>query len=785
MRKFILSAALLLVAAAGFSQTTGPLVPKGPLPVFYRCPSYMTVDKEIERRDATGNPVSKEEEDFMREMSYYSEQRMLSGFVLFNDSLSDYVGKVGAEVLKDDPETLKKLHFYVYKSPTPNAYTSATGTILITMGLLSQLENEAQLAFILCHEITHYRREHMLKGYLNRENLKRKDNKPVYLLQSSYLSYNQEQELEADHLGFELFMHSKYNKKEALRSFDVLEYADLPFDDMPFDTLFFNHDYMKIPAGYFMKEVDPIYSDDNYDDKGSTHPNVRKRRMALMTVLDTVSNKEGHLFIVSKDEFLSCREKSRYEVCRLYLENREYPEAIYCSYMMLQRHPNDIYFHKIIGRALYNLAAYDQSGNGGGLFDFGFWGFYGTYGGRYSMLNRAGYYRVPDFKNYTGQQQQLFHLFHEIEPDELTVLALSYNWSIHKQDPKDSLQSLLCDSLLSMLVNRQNLHISYFSTITPDQAREELRKDSLQRAQETGETGDSKFSRLDKFKLTSEKERFTKFAFVEMLKDSEFVNKFKYYTDNRQSLVSGPDMSLLEDQTKEERKAEAEAEENSGYGIDRIIVVGPDFEEYRQLDRNEDPDQDYTASEEGQIRMSSVISTEAKNAGVEAIVLNPMTMDSTSDDAFSDMATLNEWFFEKMQHGSHDFAWTVNNQAQADSIMKKYHTRYVMFTTVETNYFKKIQHPFWFGVSCIAVVPAIRAFIPRHKYYYDSAILDLKTGEVIEVRHEKVKRGKEKDTTQAFYKKVFSKMKKPVREKKHNANGRNDGKPASDSERGM
>jgi hypothetical protein len=538
---------------------------------------------------------------------------------------------------------------------------------------------------------------------------------------------------------------------------------------------------MTIPAGYYMKDVDPIYSDDNYDDKNSTHPNVRKRRMALMTVLDTVKNTEGHLFIVSKVDFLSTRESSRYEVCRLYLEEREYPEAIYTSYMMLQRHPNELYFKKIIAEALYNLAAYNQSSGFGGFLDFGFYGGFGNYDGRYSMLNRSGFYRIPDFKDYPGQQQELFHLFHEMDPDELTVLALEYNWKVHKAVPGDSLQSSLCDSLFSMLVNKQNLHLSYFSAITPNQAREQLRQDSLQRVKETGESGDSKFSRLDKFKLSSEKERFTKFAFVELLKDTEFVNRFKYYTDHRQSLVYSPDPFLLNDRSKEQKRSDAAEEENSGYGINCIIVVGPNFEEYRQNDRNEDPDQDYAASENGVIRLCGTISAEAKAAGVEAIILDPMSMDSAARDSFADYATLNEWFFEKMQHGSHSFARTVNNQSEADSIMKKYHTRYVMFTTVETNYYKRIQHPFWFGVSCIAVIPAVRALVPRNRFYYDCAILDLKTGEVIEVRHEKIKKGKEKENTSKFFKGVFTKMKKP----KKKASGNGSGKPVSDAERGM
>ena len=779
MRTILIACFTFFALSNSFSQIV-PLEPNGNLPTFFYNPSHKLVDSEIAKRNSNGDPVDLQEEAFMREMSYFAQQRMISGLVLFNDSLSAYVSKVGAIILKDDTATLHKLHFYAYKSPDPNAYTSATGNILITVGLLAQLDNEAQLAYILSHEITHYRQHHMLKGYLNREDLKEHSgDTPSYLLLSSYYSYNQEQELEADQMGFELYKKSPYSAKEALRSFDVLEYADLPFDDVPFDTTFFNKNFMTIPAGYFLKEVDPIYSDDNYEDRNSTHPNVRKRRMALMTEVDTVKNGGTHLFVVSKDEFLRVREKSRYEICRLYLIDRNYPGAIYSSYMMLQRHPNDIYLQKIIGRCLYELAAYNQTSTGNSSYNpYLMYDFFSGNSGRYSALNRGGYYRIPDFKDYPGQQQQLYHLFHEMEPDELTVLALSYNWSLHKTDPADNFQKSLCDSLFIMLVNKQNLHLSYFSTITPDQAKEQFRKDSLQRILETGETGDSKYSRMDKFRLNSQKERFTKFAFVEQLNDTEFVRIFKYYTDHRTSLVSTADNNWYDQRTKKQRQEDEREEANYGYGISKVIVVSPDYENYVQLKRHEESEQNYAASEEGQKNLGTDISKEAKIAGVDCVMMNPFGMDSLAGDTFSDLATLNEWFFERMQHGTGGYATTINNQAQIDSIIKRYGTQYVMFTMVETEYRKKIQHPFWFAVSCTFVVPAIRVFIPRHSMTYDVAILDLKTGEVISVQHTQKHRGKEIENTPAFYKRLFAKM---ILRKKPKA----DGKPVTEKERGM
>lgn len=751
--------AMCLAATPLLSQThLQPLAPGGNIPPFFTTPSQDIADEQIAARARSGNPMTQQEIEFTRQMSYYAQQRCFTGLVLFNDSLSDYVTKVAAVLLKDDTALFNKLHFYVYKDPALNAYTSATGNILVTVGLLAQLENEGQLAFILAHEITHYKQEHMLKGYINREELSGKG--PVYSWSSSYYSYNQEQELEADRMGFELYRKSPYAISDAKRCFDILEYSDLPFDDMPFDTLFFNKDYMKVPVGYYKHEVDPIYTNDNYEDRSSTHPNVRKRRMALLATMDSVSEESRVHFVLPKQEFVNVRESARYEMVRLLLSQREYGAAIYGAYVLLQKHPNDLELQKIIGYSMYNMAAYKQTGSN----IYSFWGgyyFFGS-GSRYGALKRSSYYSMPNDDDYPGQQQQVFHLFREMESDEMTVMALSYNWYLYKSDPSDSLQSRLCDSLFSMLVNKQNLHRKYFSTITPQQAQEELRQDSIKRAQELGETGDSKYSRLDKFRVTSEKERFIKFAFVELLKDSAFVERFDYYTANRRSLVY-TGTSSYSSETKEEREQRIADEKKYGAGVNKVVIVNPDYSYYHEPDRKEDPEMEYPKSEMGQVKMCSDISQSAKSQGVDAVVLSPFTMDSLDTDSFADYALLNEWFYERVQYGTNNYATNVANKAEIDSLIARYGTPYVMFTNVEASYLKRIQHPVWFAVSCVAVLPVVYAFIPRHEFTYDAVVLDLRTGRVVQMEDESYKRGKEHEHFNTFYKEFFAKLKKPVK----------------------
>ena len=82
-------------------------------------------------------------------------------------SVQDYASHLGDSLLpsgiKGTTRTLE-FRFFVVEDPTINAASLPDGTLLINTGLLGAVDNEAQLAFVLSHEIAHvlqvhYRRE--------------------------------------------------------------------------------------------------------------------------------------------------------------------------------------------------------------------------------------------------------------------------------------------------------------------------------------------------------------------------------------------------------------------------------------------------------------------------------------------------------------------------------------------------------------------------------------------------------------------------------------------------
>ena len=96
-----------------------------------------------------------------------------------NPLVTDYVNRVGQSLVPKD--SAKTYSFKVTLNPIPETRALTTGTIYVSTGLLAMIDNEAQLAYLLAHEIAHVEREHWkddiifeigLKRYANHKSLK-------------------------------------------------------------------------------------------------------------------------------------------------------------------------------------------------------------------------------------------------------------------------------------------------------------------------------------------------------------------------------------------------------------------------------------------------------------------------------------------------------------------------------------------------------------------------------------------------------------------------------------
>ena len=167
------------------------------------------IDKsKISKKNISRND-KKLENEFALSSNFGIDEILFSGKVLYGDPLSIYVNKVADKVLESKKNLKSELRFYVLKSYSVNAFSTNQGIIFVTVGLLSQIENEAQLAYILCHEISHYTKKHSLTSYKRRNDVLEGKGKFKVLdfderIQELY-GYSKENEFEADVEGVKLF----------------------------------------------------------------------------------------------------------------------------------------------------------------------------------------------------------------------------------------------------------------------------------------------------------------------------------------------------------------------------------------------------------------------------------------------------------------------------------------------------------------------------------------------------------------------------------------------------
>jgi predicted Zn-dependent protease len=75
-----------------------------------------------------------------------------------NPRVQEYVNRLGQQIVPEDSEKLYA--FKVTVNPIPSAYTLSTGTVLVSTGMVSLLDNEAQLTYVLAHELGHVYKDH-------------------------------------------------------------------------------------------------------------------------------------------------------------------------------------------------------------------------------------------------------------------------------------------------------------------------------------------------------------------------------------------------------------------------------------------------------------------------------------------------------------------------------------------------------------------------------------------------------------------------------------------------
>lgn len=609
---------LSLLFGQDFSENYVPIQNKGNLPndlLSSSTQKYIQRKKTISKKE--GRKTKKAKSNFYLESSFAIDELFHSGKILFSDpEITEYINDIADGVLKDDPSLRAKLHFYTVKSPSVNAFATDRGSFFFTLGLLAKLNSEAELAFILSHEIAHYTEKHSLNSAvtfdkINRTGKKRKKaigykNSKSYNVLLKKSNYSKKKEQEADYLGGKRFLKTNYNPAAINSVFDVLEFAHVPLENDSLDTDFLDLDELVIPKKKFLKKVkqpEPLE-----DSEYSTHPGIDERRESAKKLLKDAKT-TGKDFIISEERFKLAKETAIFELCDVFLQNSQYPDALYFSSILLKKYPKNQYLKRTQAYSLYGLA-------------------------QYTNLERK-YEVIPDEVDFKGALKQIYHVTDVVTNNrrQANLVAIKHCWEYNQTYPDDKgMELALRDEVEDLVIFsfENDPYEEYFSD-------EKIQKvDSLKHY---GLIGCSKIKNDPKFQ--------------KMLKDGE---KYRLRKE--------------EEEMHHKKKSVA-------LGKKSALFLNPAY--YRvNVNPQRESKLRYVYSEKRQNEFDEIIKTNAKRVGLKVEIIDSHKLKSQKDaEKFHDLTLLHNFQDELLNH---DMYMIVSSYNRVQPLVDKFNTPIIVNT---------------------------------------------------------------------------------------------------------
>jgi hypothetical protein len=171
------------------------------------------------------------EAGLMKTANEYEELFLRRGFRYTEPELEEAVSRIGASLAPAPTDAYIRYRFHILRDPEVNAFALPDGQVYVNTGLLALLDNEAQLAAVLAHEVHHTAGHHAILAY---RSVRRKIVTGMVLgpftlglsdifLELSVLGYSRDLESEADLRGERRMVEAGYDPREMARVFEILQ----------------------------------------------------------------------------------------------------------------------------------------------------------------------------------------------------------------------------------------------------------------------------------------------------------------------------------------------------------------------------------------------------------------------------------------------------------------------------------------------------------------------------------------------------------------------------------
>jgi beta-barrel assembly-enhancing protease len=586
------------------------------------------------------------------------DQILNSGSVIYGDEVTLYVQSVAANLLRNQPELLGKLRFYTIKSNETNALSTDQGIVFVTTGLISQLTSEAQLAYVLSHEISHYTERHVVETFdWKIKNRYQRD----HIRQLSV--YSKEHELAADKLALKWYHEAGYSEDEILSTFDVLMYSYLPFDEVEVPNAYFSSEHLYIPDSYFTTQKYPIKAEEDYDDERSSHPNIKKRKDAALEACKKYENWGNVVFSQGESKFYYIRNLARFESVRTDIIDANFGDALYSIFLLEQEFPQSVYLKQMKSLVWLGLAQFKEA----------------------NQQSKT----IPGTSDYEGESAKLFSFLKKLNDDAMMTMALRTIYDIHRELPADPVVNGVMDRMTRALAENDHFEWSDYSlTDFHTSARKSLVKDTVPAV--TDVKTDAQKSKYDKIKTKKnvnapesfDSSRFYVYGLSDILLDSVLRSAYtSYKTPYEEKKAEKEAYRKLTNKEKYELDKQNKAPKPGSelaIGMEACILVQPTVTDYKGSTYN------WERSEKRQAELTDAIADVSDMAGVEVSQLDQDDIILNGTASFNERSTLYA-LLEQTAHYEGVAFFPVDYEA-LKAIEHNYGTSNLMYTLVEHHY---------------------------------------------------------------------------------------------------
>ena len=678
---------LILGAQPEFGLDYTPLKSQGPIPESILTSTTLKSETDIKKtidKNSAGQ-VRKKKTEFIIESNYLIDRLLKSHLLLFNTPLNQLVEEITALILKDDPEANQDIDLYIIKSSEVNAFATDRGDIFITMGLLARLDTEAELAFVIAHEIIHYKEKHNMDAFSEYESIDQNSRHHYSESMNNLLKkskYSQKLETIADKEGLSLFARAGYAFEDVIHVFDILDLAHAPVFNIPIDKSMFEFNDIRIDSSDWLKkttEVQPLEDYDYetiYDDEGevistvnqkeeddeenySTHPDIQSRKDALEKNRADYNPDDRKQYLVKTPEaFAQLATMAQFELAQILLQEREYSAALYHCYALLKKFPDNAYLQKSFTYGLYGL-------------------------GEYALIDELDQV-VHKHKSIQGEWKRINFLFFRLTRKEIGTLAAAHCWKTHLQYPEDEkMERMARDIIEDVVIYEIENPLDFFDTAPVDTAK--LNNTAV----------------------------FARFAFSEFMNDSTFVNHLKkgmYYRDRKNSREEYQKSAQYKKDIKREIK------KGKSIGAKKVVMVNPTHLE-GNVSVKGNARIDYIRSEAAQKELKSYIDEAAKDLDLHTEIMDINDLKNAGEiDQLNDIRTIEHWSDEYFTHPTYMVA-TNHNEAMA--LCEKLNTDYFAYSGFITFYKQKNIAGIGLSLalgSFLYIIPATSPFMVYHTF---------------------------------------------------------------------